>query len=494
MADADRDFITWLRERGMPAAPEVSVDVVYGGAFSVKDYYMESGNPRQMRGASQLLMEAAEAFAAYTYFACGAEVFLIAPQGAGADLARGLEEVFREKTITGQAAAVWREDIQVKDLLHAERFDALWRGLNDDFYARRMMIFPAVDKPQDNRRCPGCNFRDIHTNGLCVSCHKRQEKGRGARAGYRQECLDYGKDTLGIALSLDETYEKENSIELLADGSGDFALLYADVNNLGAAGKKLGGNVQRRRAFTRAVQATVKAALYTAALKAVRAGGKMAFEIIAAGGDDICALLPGDIALLAGTLLLEEFDRCWKGHANEYGMLTISAGIAVGQAKTPILYMRETAEQLLKIAKRKAWDRGCSCLDILSLNSDGQWATKIKDKLRADLRFIEENQIANCTMRPYTAGQARKALQWLNHDIAPSTLHSIAEVLLRCGIAEGNLWFRYLLSRQNDPALANMAKDIAPGCGMFYKGDGGELISPWLDLAQLRGQRGGDVC
>ena len=31
--------------------------LLYGGAYSIKDYYMESGNPRQMRGASELLNE-----------------------------------------------------------------------------------------------------------------------------------------------------------------------------------------------------------------------------------------------------------------------------------------------------------------------------------------------------------------------------------------------------------------------------------------------------
>ena len=33
------------------------IDCVLGGVFSIKKYYMESGNPRQMRGASQLIAD-----------------------------------------------------------------------------------------------------------------------------------------------------------------------------------------------------------------------------------------------------------------------------------------------------------------------------------------------------------------------------------------------------------------------------------------------------
>ncbi len=34
---------------------DMQYDLLYGGAYAIKEYYMESGNPRQMRGASELL-------------------------------------------------------------------------------------------------------------------------------------------------------------------------------------------------------------------------------------------------------------------------------------------------------------------------------------------------------------------------------------------------------------------------------------------------------
>ena len=484
MADASKGLEDWLREREIPTLPDV--DVVYGGAFSIKDYYMESGNPRQMRGASQLLLEAADAFEGVRYFACGAESFLIVPRRAGKYFASVLEQVFREKTLTAQAAAVWRETT-VGALLDTRQFNELWKELNKAFGERRMLLFLPVEQYSGKRRCERCNFRDALANKeLCASCANKADASAHSR--HKEDCLAFGKRELGIALE-DKPVQ---TLQDLADGNGDMALFYGDINDLGWAGRQIAGNVEQHRLFTCAVKETIKSALFTALIKAAQYSENKAFEIIAVGGDDICVLLPGEVALLAGTLLLKEFDACWKKcHAAGLPMLTISAGIAVGQANTPILYMRQAAEQLLKLAKDKADAKKCSCLDILSLNSDGQWATSIEKKLRYDLQKSESAQSASLTMRPFTVDEAARLLRCLHkNDISASTLHNIAEASLRCGIAEGDLWFRYLQTRQNSAALNGLAREY--DCYMYSKGDATAKISPWRDLAELRGQRGGD--
>ena len=90
-------------------------DLLYGGGYSIKDYYMESGNPRQMRGASELLKECAEDVERLLLNAgtekaqiiiSGATLSAQVPQGSGKTLAITAEKIFRDKCQTANAAFV----------------------------------------------------------------------------------------------------------------------------------------------------------------------------------------------------------------------------------------------------------------------------------------------------------------------------------------------------------------------------------------------------
>lgn len=520
---------------------KVSVDVVYGGAFSIKDYYMESGNPRQMRGASQLLQDVVEEYKykKNVYLFCGATSFSIVEPGEGEKVARELEKTFREKTLTAQAVAVW-QSTTVKKLLSENHFKKLWTCLNEAFSERRMLVFLPLELPEhkvinesgyifpsnDKSRCSRCNYResayiakmDKRYEGeflLCPVCAYREDRGSYLeRTDYKQRCMDFSKKEWRVE-KIEGCDEEDkhwpHGTKDIADANGDFALLYADINNLGGAGKSLGGAVSKRKSFCEAVQGTVEDALYTAVsdvmqfYKAQENAEELRakFEIIAMGGDDICVLLPGEVALAAGTLLLQKFDELWeKRPKEELPGLTISAGIAIGKANTPIAYMHKAAEQLLKLAKEKSLENDCSCVDILSLKNDGQWAVEIKKKLRENLKKQEGNETALLTMRPFTVDKAEKVLRCLQkYNISASTLYNIAEASLRCGISEGDLWFKYLLSRQKkddeDPKELTQEKDDGDlkaladeyNCDMYERG--GKTYSPWRDLAELRDQKWG---
>ncbi|MDR2713238.1 MAG: hypothetical protein LBB91_09035 [Clostridiales bacterium] len=511
MAIDDKLLEEILLSQNIPTDGETFVDIVYGGAFSIRDYYMESGNPRQMRGASQLLIEAAELgkYSNSKYFTCGAESFFIVPHGKGAKTAARFERDFQDKTLTARAAVVSQET-ELRALQNKEEFRKLWIKINELFHERRMLIFPSLEISEGKERCVRCNFREptggeISVAGtkmlLCPSCYAKHKKGGEARSKYIDECLEFAEEhKLGLgAITAFKAGYAQTTNDLSAkpddsDGIGDIALLYADINNLGGIGEEFSGNLSERKVFTQAVKEAVTYALYCAVLKGSDRSINKKFEIIAAGGDDICVLLPGDVALLVGTQLLEEFDKQLTERSDmlkQYEM-KISAGIAVGKANTPLVYMREAAEQLLKIAKEEAHRTGESCLDIISLNSDSQWATQINKKLRADLKIEEGTVKAIRTMRPFTVGAARRMLNWISQleNISSSTLYRIAEASMKLGIEEGNLWFNYLLSKQpsSERSLANLAKAISSDCKMYTKTDG-DWRSPWRDLAELRGQR-----
>jgi len=102
-----------LANQNIPDLPETKIDLIYGGAFSIRDYYMESGNPQLMRGASELIKRAPDiaceqikVLADGLYFMCGSESFFIVPHGKGKEAAFSFERSYRESTVSAQAVAV----------------------------------------------------------------------------------------------------------------------------------------------------------------------------------------------------------------------------------------------------------------------------------------------------------------------------------------------------------------------------------------------------
>jgi hypothetical protein len=668
-----------------------SADIVFGGAYSIKSYYMESDNPRQMRGASQLLVDLVRASkdpeanpnasdseiqalqmiktveellkekGGALCMSAGASFLGLVPEGCGAAVARKCEERFQEYTVTASVAVVSREVSDCSTLRDKTEFPKLLNQLHADFERRRFIKYPSIElhwnrasdplfplpntpckeskdhiktesyiepitihEPQKRKSqtekvqkteevqkktqddlCDRCRLRDIKFRAklssegefyLCPSCAHKEFWGCYAqRNRFRNECAEFAKD-IRIKLAPPSKGEsvaepgKPDSNPLwfgtttdYADRDGDIALIYADINNLGGALRKLSQReqgettnaaqdvsanpsgtvqgdgdaenspgaytIQQYCAFHNAVTCTVQNSLYSALAKSVKTlydaqGGLFPtdwssgqeyptrFEIIAAGGDDICVIVPGAVALLAGTLLMEEFERLWEkeGRKKEFGFdLTLSAGIAIGQAQTPIHFMHDVTEQLLGIAKRKAHeleesDKPQSVLDIQVLNSEAQWATSVEGVLRKKLVKTEgsppNESTAKLTQRPFSKKESRDLLQLIDvakstAKVSASTLHNIVAALKQCGIAEGDLWFDFLLSRQSSEDQSEtgetgdlqkltheivnkilVPKGIRAGCKLYYSTGGSglakqEFSSPWYDIAELYGQIGG---
>ena len=540
------------------------VDVVYGGAYSISNYYMESGNPRQMRGASQILLDLIQDSSDASskeqtpprsiydclselslpkdcvYFTSGSEFFAVLPEKQGELFTHSVEKLYRQYAMTVEAAVIY-ETVSVQDIKDDSSFKQLMQNLNISFTRRRMYKFSSEsmpdkcafipEQPQKNdpkyieldiphgnrkRRCERCNTRDVSYRAklgevfyLCPSCaHKEFRGAYPMRNTYKIRCAEFGQK-IGIILKtpneslLNDPNWLGSTVDL-ADSNGDIALLYADINNLGGAGKDIGGGIRERKLFTEYVTKTIHESLYTALLKAIQYFYKKKgvnecsaqFEIIAAGGDDTCVIVPGEIGLMTGVLFLEEFGQRQQKQERPACLkdkLSISAGIALGHANTPLIYMRGAVEQLLSIAKKKSHQLSTrdSCLDIISLNSDGQWAVQIEDVLRKKLIKIEDAQTANLTLRPFTIQEARKFLEIVqcarnSKNLSASLLHTIAEASDKCGIEEGNLWFRYLLSRKENIELTGISYALFERVGDHY-------ISRWRDLDELSGQIGGDV-
>jgi len=386
------------------------IDIVYGGAYSIKKYYMESGNPRQMRGASQLLNEIFKKHvpiylkdnykADCSYYEGGSQVFIIMPAGEGDKLALYIEECFQEVCPTASGAAIYRTFF-ASDLLSPDKFSNVKGQLFKDFNSRRMLKFDVYMKPSvkdsdfkiadhpyiesyqgKEPRCSRCRLRtpvyiakpeSADSFVLCSSCARKEDAGDyNARYKFKKCCKDYAdRDKQLSPYSLD-IEDDIRSTDDLQDSQGNIALLYADINNLGGVGSKVRG-IQNYKCFYSAVDETVKKALFRALILSMKKFSinngnfgieknnelKARFEIIAVGGDDICVLLPGQAALFAGTTLMQEFETIWRNEFQSYfetdlgqdAHLSISVGVSVAQSNTPLTSMQTTTEQLLDSAK-----------------------------------------------------------------------------------------------------------------------------------------------
>jgi hypothetical protein len=537
------------------AAEGCSVDLVLGGAYSIKRYYMESSNPRQMRGASESLLRVfAERIPGYLKseglwkeYACaycqgGSQMLAVVPEGKGAELAKQMEMYIESDCVTAFGAAVW-EKVSAGELWpSSDKFQEQLCGLFDKFYLRRMGKIDWSDRPdqdlwekfqkdqkekiqvpeyisryQGNElRCDRCRLRQpkylAQPSGerflLCTSCAYKEVRGSyRQRKEFREQAaqapdgaetetffaqfLEWGLENTSQEYPKMEVDDDIRTTTHLADKNGDFALLYADINNLGGVGVKF-ENFPAYREFRIAVDETVRQALYSMLWCAMELCVSVneektltaRFEIIAAGGDDICVLLPGNVALFAGTKLVENFEELWKRNyagtfektLGDNANLSLSAGIAVAPATAPLAYMQMAVEMLLKSAKKRAHElkskedvdhRGA--LDILLLQGDGQWGVGL-DVLREVKRERDENmklvRTAERTMRPFSVEEAKAFLEILrcaerepNH-----MLYTVAEAGDACTIDEGLLYFDYLKSKMR-PEVQTDADRGAAGNG-----------------------------
>ena len=376
---------------------EYKYDLLYGGGYSIKEYYMESGNPRQMRGASELLNECAADVKRHLkknginedhIFTGGATLSAKVPHDNGKKYAAEAEDIFRNKCRTASAAFVaapFNDDndyqearsraIYEYECRKASKFTS-WK-FQDEKDDKHLMKrdneadcgFEYADSGAPPR-CPRCRMRTPHYQCkhnneeeklyLCTSCAKRERKSGERKYELRNECdSEYGFEI--------------NTLPDIADSNGRIALLYADINNLGREGDKM-TSFEMDKTFHSSVGKTVKEAVHTAVRRAmtVEKNNKKSnarFEIVTLGGDDICLLLPGDTALLTAMSIVNEFDNAeeFTKIADIYNTkidLSISVAACVANDTTPLAYMEGIVSSALEKAKTIAREKERSVVNL----------------------------------------------------------------------------------------------------------------------------------
>jgi CRISPR-associated protein Cmr2 len=241
-------------------------------------------------------------------------------------------------------------------------------------------------------------------------------------------------------------------------------LIYADGNNVGRRLATL-TNPGDYTAFGRKMDHDINQAVFTALASKLRPtevqpehGPKRfvhPFEIITVGGDDVLLIVPGSAALDIALTLAYTFERTQAAgdsarqpfgryalamdNGYDFGSYTpslgLSAGVVIAPETTPIFFLRDLAEELLKNAKGKVrghpeWG---GALDFMVLKS----VTMVTDKIstfRDEAYGSDDPGVPRGTARPYlwpeVQGLLHSARQLAPQRFPRSQLYRLRERLL----------------------------------------------------------------
>jgi hypothetical protein len=232
-----------------------------------------------------------------------------------------------------------------------ERVRAVGRALDRDRVLTGPDAEPAV--PFFAARCQVCGRR-------AAAVVKRR---MGAPEG-RRECqpcherIEHGRRVLHIQ-------DEPSGFEHIADGEqageGFYAVVYLDGNGIGRTLTSL-ENPLAYASFSRVLSDLLWDEFHRTAkryrLDEDQRGGSAlgAYQLPICGGDDVVAILPGEVAVPFARDLIDRLERAADQETAFQGRrIGAAAGVAIGHATFPVRHLLAEAEGLLATAKRRVY-------------------------------------------------------------------------------------------------------------------------------------------
>jgi hypothetical protein len=328
-------------------------------ANSIHSFVFDTTNATGIRGASDVLRGIDEDLRNGSALGVRQEQILFSGGGSGLAVVaeheveackRRLHRIFATKTSIATCTA------QEVDLVSGEesfkqRVGAVSRALGRN----RMLTGPDAE--------PSVPFFAAR----CVVCGRRSAAVRaprwGAAAEGRLECqpcydrIEQGKKNVRFQ-------GEPTDFADIADngGKGFYSVLYLDGNGIGQTISHLKSPLDYAsfsRAIDRIIRASFQQVVKEYGLHEDGDGGSRtgAYQRPICGGDDVVAILPGDVAVPFTRDLLLRLEQAADAEptlrSTRFGA---SAGVAVGHAKFPIRHLLAEAEGLLQMAKRRAYE------------------------------------------------------------------------------------------------------------------------------------------
>jgi len=371
-------------------------------ANSIHGFVFGTTNAAGIRGASTILKEIDKDLNSGAALGLQREQVLFAGGGSGmavvaADkveaVTDALHRIFARRTLiaTCSAASVVLDHHPFAErVVEVSRRLAKWR-LEFGPDAEPMVPFFA-------ERCEVCGRR-------AAACEKRR------LAGPRKECGPCGQ---AIDRGNPKDADEVQDFQEIADEKqgGYYAVLYADGNGVGKIIADLRSPLQFAT-FSRELNALLEAAFeavkerYGLKEEQRTVTATRAHQLPICAGDDLVAILPGEIAVQAARDLLEEFEQRVRASAAlrqlKVAGLALSAGVAIGPVRLPVRHLLSEAEALLKKAKQRHYRRdepgsGVSAVDFAVVRDGSPRAASTPSQ-----RWAQGNDQEPLTSgRPYT--------------------------------------------------------------------------------------------
>lgn len=306
--------------------------------------------------------------------------------------------------------------------------------------------------------------------------------------------------------------EDLSEIAQASQPEGFIGVVYADGNNMGALLEKLRTPIEYAE-FAAAVYETLEKAVYAALARRLDTKevtddkGKRAlvhpFEILSIGGDDLLLIVPADAALPVACDIAEEVEhrlrehhlsRREKGYAwqeaqrcegtdadseQPQSKVSLSAGVVIADAHTPVFYLEQLADQLLKSAKGRAkWlkrKRGFygGTIDFLALKALSIISGEVDDFRKATQEHRDpddprrEHRSKQFYARPYTVAETRMLIETVKllkkNDFPRSQLYRLRGSLREGeGREQSTIDYLYFLTRNAEQTRLKIEKIWAP--------------------------------
>lgn len=307
-------------------------------------------------------------------------------------------------------------------------------------------------------------------------------------------------------------------------------LIFADGNNVGraiAASTSPQAYQQLAQQLDQAAEHAVYHALATHIQPITVSDSRQArrvilpFEIITIGGDDMLLIVPGSLALPIAQTIAHSFEqqlgsatpRQIGGRGHDPGApqhldfssytprIGLSAGVVIAPENTPIFFLRNLADELLKSAKKLARDHADpkrtartdlgGAVDFMVLKS----ITMVTDSIaafREHALATGDDSSLRLTARPYSWAELQLLLDGARQLAAArfprSQLYGLRERLLEAryegGIAPSVLDYLYTCT---NGLKGPMRQALAAALGRWHGASTQPPVGPWLTRTMKRG-------
>lgn len=499
-----------LLVRDIPYESPVSIRILKGGSYKIKNYYLENYLLNDIRGASVLLTHVEEdiipAMISDKYipecivYSGGGNIFAIVPESCDEAFALELETRGKELLISADIAYYVSEKLPFSDIFgenYKEKMAEVENSLNErkklivncsaesktSFLDKSIPVTADTEEESfnapvtakeisDRSICSACGkriaFYSVGDKKLCASClHKRAVGSAAKRSRYIKLYNKYNSVPAQPVTSLSD----------IKDSEGYIAIVYGDGNNMG-------GVIQNFRKITQMMEFSrdVKTITAKAAFEAMSEHKITKFEVVGLGGDDIFVIVEGKKAIRFTISLIKKYNKQFEKYKSQDNVSTLSAGIAIAKCETPIKVVLEKAENELQkaknIAKQKHDNCGSLSFVIMDTFDGGNSVYSQKD-----------NEVIN-TMLPYYTDTAEDIVAFackMKSKNRKTGLRNILDAFESAeSTEEAELFLRYMNAKEKKAENRIELSDI---CGYeksvgYYIGNGRRYYI-WNDLMTI---------